>query len=184
MLDSAVVLVRRQGASGTSIDDVLADSGAPRGSVYHHFPGGRAQLLEEAVTGTGGLAQAIIDASGEGASPDAVLDGFLASWREGLESSDFRSGCPVLAVAIEHDEDAPQLARAAARVFAAWQQALSSHLRDHGVPPAKARRLSTTMIAAVEGAVALSRTERSTRPLDDVGRELRTLLREALAEQR
>jgi AcrR family transcriptional regulator len=182
MLNSAAELMREHGASGTSIDDVLAHSGAPRGSVYHHFPGGRTQMIEEAVASTGDSVSELIALAGPGAAPDAVFDAFLASWRESLKQSEFRSGCPVLAVAVEHHERGEELVRTAGEVFGDWQAALAAHLREHGVSPARARRLATVIVAAVEGAVALCRTEHDTRPLDDVGRELRGLLTEAIAD--
>jgi TetR/AcrR family transcriptional repressor of lmrAB and yxaGH operons len=48
MLLSAVTLLRERGRNGVTLDAVLAHSGAPRGSIYHHFPGGRDQLVLEA----------------------------------------------------------------------------------------------------------------------------------------
>jgi AcrR family transcriptional regulator len=180
MLDSASALIRERGAAATSLDDILRHSGAPRGSVYYHFPSGRAQLLEETVRRAGGAVGGILSAAAE-ATPREVFDAFIALWRLGLEGSGFRAGCPVLAVAIESDESAPQLAEATHHVFAHWEAALVAHLRHHGAGRVAARRLATLVVAAVEGAVALSRVERSPRPLDDVAHELRPLLDAAVA---
>lgn len=178
MLDSASALIRERGASNTSLDDVLAHSGAPRGSVYHHFPGGRAQLVEETVDRAGNALAGVL--AGPGSGPVETFDAFIAAWRANLVASDFRAGCPVLAVAIESNDEAPQLTRAAARAFGSWREALGAMLRRHDVPPAHARRLATLIVASVEGAVAISRVERSPQPLDDIARELRVVLREAL----
>ncbi|WP_420094799.1 TetR/AcrR family transcriptional regulator [Nocardia asteroides] len=178
MLDSASTLIREHGAAATSIDDVLRHSRAPRGSVYHHFPGGRAQLIEEVVERAGNALAEILHDAGE-ATPLATFDAFISLWKTDLQASDFRAGCPVLAVAVETNDDAPQLTHAAARAFGSWRDALHTLLRAHGVPPARARRLATLIVAAVEGAVALSRVEHDTQPIDDVARELRALLREA-----
>lgn len=168
--------MRERGATATTLDEVLARSSAPRGSVYHHFPGGRTQLVEEALHAAGGSVAALIGAAGADATPVETFDTFVRAWRRQLADSDYRAGCPVLAVAIEANEDSPELARAAAEAFADWQSALSELLRRHGATAARARRLATLVVAAVEGAVALGRTERSLRPLDDVARELRPLL--------
>ncbi|MCV7128044.1 TetR/AcrR family transcriptional regulator [Mycolicibacterium vanbaalenii] len=178
MLDSASTLIREHGASGTSLDDILRHSRAPRGSVYHHFPGGRAQLIEEVVDRAGGALAAILGDAGD-ATPATTFDVFISTWKAGLEASGFRAGCPVLAVAVETNDDAPQLTEAAARAFGSWRDALNTVLRHQGVPPARARRLATLIVAAVEGAVALSRVERNTQPIDDVARELRALIRQA-----
>ena len=180
MLDSTTVLIRERGASGTSVDDILAHSGAPRGSVYHYFPRGRAQLIEEAVDRAGGAVQDIILAAGD-ASPVEVFDLFVKAWRDGLAESDFRSGCPVLAAAVESSDGTPELVDAAGRAFTSWRAALAALLRRHGVTQAQSRRLANLVLAAVEGAVVLSRADRSLQPVDDVSRSLRTLLQEAVA---
>src|SRR6188472_4526020 len=98
MVVSAALLVREQGARATSIDDVLAHSGAPRGSVYHHFPGGRQQLLREAIEYAGEFVAARIERATD---PLEMLDALLCDYRDQLLHSDFRAGCPVVAVAIE-----------------------------------------------------------------------------------
>ncbi len=177
MLQSTTTLLSQRGARATSLDDILADSRAPRGSIYHHFPGGRAQLIEEAVERAGAGITQIIDQAGD-LTPVETFDAFVAAWRESLIGSSFRSGCPVLAVAIESNDDTPQLTAVAAHAFASWRGALAALLRRHGVPPAEARRLSNTVVAAIEGAVALSRADQSIQPFDDIARTLRPLLRD------
>ena len=87
----------------------------------------------------------------------------------------------MLAVAIETDDETPQLTEAAARAFTSWRSALAALLRRHGASPAEARRLANLVIAAVEGAVALSRAEQSPQPLDDAARALRPLLQRTTA---
>ena len=175
MLESAVSLIAERGVSGTSVDEVLAVSGAPRGSVYHHFPGGRAQLVQEAVELAGTSIGDLVRGAGD-ADPAAVFDAFLASWREALRASDYRAGCPVLAVAIESRDGTTTLVDTARATFDEWREALGEMLRRGGASPARARRLATLVVAAVEGAVVLSRAERTLKPLDEVGRELRGLL--------
>jgi AcrR family transcriptional regulator len=183
MLDSASTLIRERGASATSLDDILAHSRAPRGSVYYHFPGGRTQLIEETVERAGADIRQLIAGAGDG-TPAEVFDTFIAAWRDGLAVSEFRSGCPVLAVAIESNDETPQLTEAAARAFTSWRSAFAALLRRHGVPTAEARRLSNLVVAAVEGAVAISRAERNTQPVDDIARTLRPVLHDAVARHR
>jgi len=68
MLVSAAEVMRERGAAGVTIDEVLARSGAPRGSVYYHFPNGRNQILAEALQYSGDSITAMIDdAAGWGA---------------------------------------------------------------------------------------------------------------------
>jgi AcrR family transcriptional regulator len=179
MVISAALLLREKGVSGTSFGDVIAHSGAPRGSIYHHFPGGKAQLVEAAVRYAGDYVAATVERSGE--DPVAALRELTAFWRATLEESDFRAGCPVVAVAVEAGDEERAAAAAAAEVFAAWRSLIERLLRARGVPGARARRLSTTTVAAIEGAVVLCRADRDVRPLLDVSRELEDALTQALA---
>jgi AcrR family transcriptional regulator len=179
MLRSAALLIRERGVEATSFADVIAASGAPRGSIYHHFPGGKAELAAATVDWAGGVIERQIVRAGRDGEPIAVLRGFVAGWREVLESSDFRAGCPIVAVTVE-SEAGPEAVAAAGHAFGRWQDLIAGTLRDAGVERAKARRLATLVVAAIEGAIVLSRARRDVRPLRDVGRELEATLRAAL----
>lgn len=179
MVVSAALLLREKGVSGTSFGDVIAHSGAPRGSIYHHFPGGKAELVEAAVRYAGDYVAGAIERSD--GDPVAALHALTAFWRATLEDSDFRAGCPVVAVAVESGDEERAEAAAAAEVFVAWRVSLERLLRARGLTAARARRLATTSIAAIEGAVVLCRAERDVRPLLDVSRELELALTGALA---
>ncbi|MEV6279847.1 TetR/AcrR family transcriptional regulator [Nocardia sp. NPDC051832] len=173
MIEGAIDSLRVHGASGTSVDRVLAATGAPRGSVYHHFPGGRTQLIAAAVTTAGAVMTELIDTLTRDHTPVQALDQFAAMWRQTLRDSDFRSGCPIFAVAVETNDEAPELAHTAAEIFARWHHALADLLVRHDIPGDRAARLATLTVAAIEGAIALSRIQHSTQPLDDAVDELR-----------
>ena len=111
MVASAAMLIREKGLTGTSFGDVIDHSGAPRGSIYHHFPGGKTQLVEDAVRYAGEYIVGTIDRAAEDGDPVKVLRAFTAAWRRVLEDSDFRAGCPVVAVAVEAHEDESTLTR-------------------------------------------------------------------------
>jgi len=176
MIVSAALLLREKGLTGTSFGDVIDHSGAPRGSIYHHFPDGKSQLVEEAVQYAGSYVAESIESAGT----IEALRGFTKAWRKTLERSDFRAGCPVVAVAVEAHNEAPRLAGAAADAFTLWQEALASLLERSGVERARARRLATTTVAAIEGAVVICRAQHDIQPLDDVSAELETMLLTAL----
>jgi AcrR family transcriptional regulator len=180
MIRSAALLFREHGYSGTGFRDVIAHSGAPRGSIYHHFPGGKAQLGAETVRAVGERIGVGLDALAEQGDPIAMLRMLVAGWRQTLVENEFRAGCPIVAVAAESHPDAPELADAAAEAFARWQEPLSASLRKAGVKPARARRLAALITASIEGAIVLGRATRSAEPLDNVGRELEAAVRAAL----
>lgn len=181
MVASAALLIRERGAQSTAIADVLAASGAPRGSAYHYFPGGRTQLLCEAVDFAADFVAAkIVEAS----SSLDLLDHLVAFYREHLLSTDHRAGCPVLAVAVEADADnpgrtTPVIDRAAA-AFARWNELISQRLVADGVDTERADDLAVLMTAAIEGAIVLARAARDVAPLDRVHRQLGDLLRSSL----
>jgi TetR/AcrR family transcriptional regulator, lmrAB and yxaGH operons repressor len=180
MVDSAAVLLREYGTAATTIDAVLAHSSAPRGSVYHHFPGGRRELLAAAVTRAGGtLADRLHDYVDTADSPSAVLRRFASLWRSRLVATDYRSGCPLLAVAVDHPADEPELADLVRTIIGRWTDELRGGLVDQGVPPARAATLAALVLASVEGAVVLCRVEGDPTPLDAVVAELEPLLESA-----
>ncbi|MFF7754676.1 TetR/AcrR family transcriptional regulator [Streptomyces sp. NPDC007971] len=183
MISSAAALLAEQGAGATSIDRVLAHSGAPRGSVYHHFPDGRTQLIDEAVAFAGDVMAARIAAAARAGDPVAAIDAFFALWRDRLSGSDFRLGCPVVAAAVAADEEGPRWADSAAAVFARWQDAFGDLLVAGGLPQPRGRRLASFIIGAIEGAVVLCRAERSLAPLDAAAAEIHDLLVHALADR-
>ncbi|WP_320668996.1 TetR/AcrR family transcriptional regulator [Patulibacter defluvii] len=171
MIHAAVPLLQRCGVLGTAFSDVLAKSGAPRGSVYHHFPGGKAQLAEEATSHAGraisaGLAATLAD------DPLAAIDRIVDLWREIARASDYDAGCAVAAGALDPDPDSGARPAAAA-AFADWQRQIAAALVAHGVDDESAAAFAATAVAAIEGAVILARAERSDRPLRQVAATLR-----------
>lgn len=175
MLASAAEVLRERGAAGVTIDEVLNRSGAPRGSVYHHFPGGRNQILLEALQFAGdSMSSAIGQAASQG--PMALLREFVDLWEDVLRDSDFAAGCPVVAAAISTSDEDPRLSNNAGQIFDRWRVALTRSFHADGFPAAEAGALATTMLAAIEGAVILCRSLRSAQPLRDVAENIEFLV--------
>jgi AcrR family transcriptional regulator len=175
MIVSTALLVRERGARATSLDAVLEHSDAPRGSVYHHFPGGREQLLREATDYAGDyVARRLERRSGDGAL--AAIEALFDQYRASLVASDFRAGCPVVAVAVESPEEGPDLRDAARTAFERWRGAIARGLEASGIDQARAEELGVLVIAAFEGGLILSRAYRDLAPLESVRRELRQWL--------
>jgi AcrR family transcriptional regulator len=184
MVQSALVLMGRQGVEGTSFSQVIEHSGAPRGSIYHHFPGGKEQLIAEATRYAGDALVALIgNLVKREDDPVAALDAIAGFWRAVLYDSDFAVGCPVVAAALE-GERAPAAHEAARTTFQRWEQLYTDLFQRAGVSEARARSLGSTAIAAIEGAVILSRAQRSNAPLERAVDELHRLFHDALDEAR
>ncbi|MGU3292606.1 TetR/AcrR family transcriptional regulator [Williamsia sp. M5A3_1d] len=175
MVRSAIGLMQRNGAAAVTVDAVLADSGAPRGSVYHHFPGGRDQLVHDALRGAGDTMTSLIRSSVDKPLHEAI-DDFFAFWRDLLTSSEYEAGCPVAGAALGGAENDPVLHDQVSGIFADWHVLIRDTLIAAGVDAARARSVTVMMISATEGALILARVERSLAPLDDVADEFRRVL--------
>ena len=176
MLFFAAEVLREKGAAGLTIDEVLARSGAPRGSVYHHFPDGRRQLLTEALQYAGDSITAVIEhAASDGCL--ALMRQFVAFWERTLADSEFAAGCPVVAAAIGSDDDDPALSAIAGDIFGRWREALARAFVADGFDDTDAGSLAVTCIASLEGAVVLCRSTRSADPLREVALQIEFLIK-------
>jgi TetR/AcrR family transcriptional regulator, lmrAB and yxaGH operons repressor len=169
MVAGAARLLAQRGLQETSFSEVLELTGAPRGSIYHHFPGGKDQLIASAIDLAGANAIALIERS-RGQSAEAVTTHFIGLWREVLVRSNYTAGCSVLAVTIATDSS--DLLGHAATVFRTWRERLAELLREGGLGNTDAARFAALLIAGTEGAVVLSRAEQSMEPFELVGEQL------------
>ena len=176
MVNSAAVLLREHGVAGTSIARVLEHSHGPRGSVQFHFPGGKAQLLTEALAWAGGLVTGVLARAEErGATPAEVLTAICEHYKRQLVDTDFRAGCPVGAVSQEAFGD-PELGPIVAGVVDDWMRVLSGVLVEAGRDETEASDLALLCISSLEGAITMARVRRSTRPIEIVQERLIPLL--------
>lgn len=175
MIHGAGDLLARRGLHGTSFALVLEATGTPRGSIYHHFPGGKRELVEEAVAAVGAAVSALIDDL-DVDSPAAVVDAFVEGWRAVLVGSHYERGCAIAAAGLD-DDDADDIRDAARKVFDAWHASLTRAFVRSGSPKRDASDIALLSLAAVEGALILGRVTRSDAAFDAVARQLKVLTR-------
>ncbi len=180
MVQSAAVLMRERGVEATSFSDVLVDSGAARGSIYHYFPRGKAQLVEEATQYGGDYVAVQLKASLEQKDSIGALRDLVNLFRVVLIESEFEAGCPVVAAALEGSRNPAARDRAGA-AFGNWEQLLAAGLERDGLVAEQAARLATLAVSALEGAIILARAQRSPEPLDRVVEQVEGLIRGATA---
>jgi TetR/AcrR family transcriptional repressor of lmrAB and yxaGH operons len=169
MIEAAWLLIAERGLEGMATREVLARTGAPRGSVYHYFPRGRTELIELAIErSVRWMHDQIVAIAPD--HPDDVVTGYLEIWRRVLEATGFRAGCAVAGV-VTGGHDAGMLDRGAA-AYAAATDALASLFQHVGVPAAEAQQRSTLLVCAAEGAVLLARAQRNTEPLTRIAEQL------------
>jgi AcrR family transcriptional regulator len=165
MVDGAMALLARRGLHATSFSEVLAYTGAPRGSLYHHFPEGKDQMVGSAIDRAGAYLLGALERKAGGPAV-LVTEHFLAIWRAVLAQTNCEAGCAVLAVTVA--SDSPALIDHAVAVFRSWRARLAEMLTEGGMAAPGAKAFATTLIAAAEGAVVLSRAERSLEPFEEV----------------
>ena len=171
MIDATVRALQRRGVAGMSFTEVLEDSGAARGAIYHHFPGGKGQLVAEAAARNG---QEVRDFLGTlpTDSPQIVVRAFLAAIRPVVQESASGGGCAVAAVTVDAglDAEGDALRQVAAAAFESWIDQLTERLARAGLRPAAAADLATTLVTLLEGAHVLCRAAGTIEPFDRAAR--------------
>ncbi|NJP99870.1 TetR/AcrR family transcriptional regulator [Streptomyces zingiberis] len=179
MVFAAAQLIRRRGVAATGLRDVVAYAEAPRGSLQHYFPGGKTQLVGEAVDWAGDYAARRV-ARFLAALPEPTPGGLFAAmvrqWTDEFETAGRLAGCPVAAATVDCADTAEPTRERAAAAFAHWTRPVAAALTELGVPAERAEPLATLMISSLEGAILIARAEQSPRALTTVARELAPLL--------
>ncbi len=186
MVRSAAQLIRAQGVSGTGMREVVARADSPRGSLQHYFPGGKDQLVSEALLWTGDVAGRRVRRVLEGLSPrtpGGLFAGLVRGWRDQFLAEGFDAGCPLVAAAADVAASSDELREVISRAFDGWQEPLAGALQETGVPGDRAGALAVVIISALEGAIVLARVRAEVTPLDVVLEELTPLLDAAASEQ-
>jgi TetR/AcrR family transcriptional repressor of lmrAB and yxaGH operons len=173
LVRTAMRLFRRQGYASTGLQQILAESGAPKGSLYYYFPGGKEALGESAVDLAGRMIREMLEGlAARHAEPKAFLRAWckvMAGW---MEESGFRSGCPVATTLLENAPHSPGITAAGKRAVDGWIEVVAGVFERAGMPRRDARARAQLAVAAMEGALLLARIRRSARPILDVARLL------------
>ena len=173
MIATTSRLIERFGYHGVSLGDILSASGAPRGSLYYHFPGGKESLVLEAMRQ--GIAEATRELESCLARAETPAEGvrsfFRAAARE-MVDSEYLFGCPVAPIILDTPDTESELARACREALDEWEELYRRALESSGVEGAHAARLARTILAGMEGALMIARSRRSAAPLEEVGDQM------------
>lgn len=176
-------LFRRQGMTGTGLKQIAQSAGAPFGSIYHFFPGGKAQLADEAIRAAGAMYRDLVLAIFDQDGPDlaATIRTAFAAAADNLIATDYTDACPIATIALEVASTDEALRHATAEVFTDWIEQGSERIAGTGLPPSTRRRLMLGFITSLEGAFVLSRALRDPEPLFAAGETVAAAVTSALA---
>lgn len=171
MLDSAADLFHSQGYHATGLNQLVSAGGAPKGSLYFHFPGGKEQLAAEALTVSAArLHDLLRELLGKGG-----IEAVINALGEALEASDFRRGCPIATVAVDAATESEPIRSACAEGYGSWLDVFEEHLVAQGFSASEAKRAGTIALTSIEGALMLAKVGRDLGPLRTVGEHLAAL---------
>lgn len=168
---AAVRLLRQSGLSGAGVNQVIAESRTPKGSFYHHFPKGKNELVKTALDAFGiSVREAFASAMNQRSPTHKTLRTLFENSAKRLNANNFSEGCAVAAVVLDLDEETASFANTCSRILENWQMTIADGLRD--VPGSERKDFAQFVLAALEGALILSRASQSTLPLVNVGKLL------------
>mgnify|MGYP001545769864 CR=1 FL=1 len=145
-----------------AVADVLALSGAPRGSLYHHFPEGKVALAEAAVEAAGAAVRRhLLRLAARHPAPGPFFQAYGEALGDWMVASNFRDGCPLATVMLETASEEPRLRAAGQAAFVSWRTVFASLFEEAGDSPAAAQAHAQGCLAMVEGALLLARVQQS-----------------------
>jgi len=176
--------LRRTGFHGVGLSELLSEAGAPKGVMYHHFPGGKSELAIAAidlVVGqiTGGLAKLMQ----RHADPADALQAWMASAQKLLASSGYQQGCPLASIASESTPEDIAIREALAKGFAHIREQLGMALENAGVAPTRSANLAALMVSAYEGALIQARVAGQVDAMQNTTDALVDLIRLSIASK-
>ncbi|MBL8166170.1 MAG: TetR/AcrR family transcriptional regulator [Anaerolineae bacterium] len=173
-------LLELQGYHATGLNQIIKESGSPKGSLYYHFPGGKEELAIEAVNHVGRLVlQRIRENLAQVDDCAEAISAFVRNIALNVELSGFRAGGPITTIAMETASTNVALREECRRIYDEWQNAFADKLRSGGIDEQRSRFMATLIIAAIEGGVILCRTSQSRMPLEQISEELYRLVSHA-----
>ncbi|ESY85616.1 MULTISPECIES: TetR/AcrR family transcriptional regulator [unclassified Mesorhizobium] len=181
MIEATALLLRRRGYHGTSLNDILSASGAPRGSLYFHFPGGKDQLVVEVTRASvAEVTERLGEALAAERDPAVAVHHIYQSVGRMLEDNEFSLGCPVAPVVLDSPGDVPDLVELCRSAFEQWIGLLREAFVRAGVPERRAQALALLVESSLEGLMVIARATRDRSSLNAVADEVAVLIEQAV----
>jgi len=168
--------LRTTGYHGTGVAEILAQAGAPKGVLYHHFPQGKVALAAAAISHSAARMNLELARIFQSASPLQGLEALLLHSIQGLVASDFKAGCPLASATLDATTE-PVLQLAVKQGFESWQITIADGLSAMGLPCARASLLASLLLATYEGSLLLARAHREPELIEHTASALLSFIR-------
>jgi len=176
LINAAVELFGERGYEGVGVAELLTKAGAPRGSLYFHFPGGKEQIGAEAVARVGAeVAARFRGLHDSGVDLDTFIDRVFKTTAKEVKERAFKASCPMAAVASGFGAADINLAAAVREAFASWEREIANAARARGLTAKNADILASAMLLSIEGAFIVSKAQGSATPHVNAARALKAL---------
>lgn len=180
IIETTCKLLELQGYNATGLNQIIKESGSPKGSLYYYFPGGKEELAVAAICQAGAVVLARIHENLTAIDdPIEAIYQFIMNVALNIERSGFTAGGPITIIAIEMASVSDRLWVECARLYSAWQAEFTTKLQSGGFSEERATRLAILIISAMEGSVILCRTNQSRQPMEATATEIAALLKSA-----
>jgi TetR/AcrR family transcriptional repressor of lmrAB and yxaGH operons len=181
IIETTCDLLELQGYHATGLNQIIKESGSPKGSLYYHFPGGKEELAIEAVNHVGKIVlQRIRENLEQIENPAESIQIFIKNIALNVKLSGFRAGGPITTIAMETASTNSSLRQECDRIYSEWQQVFANKLQAGGIEATRSKQMAVLIISAIEGGVILCRTRQSPEPLEQVADEIREIVQHAL----
>ncbi|QQF63109.1 transcriptional regulator YxaF [Bacillus mojavensis] len=178
ILHTASRLFQLQGYHATGLNQIVKESGAPKGSLYHFFPNGKEELAIEAVTYTGKIVEHVIQKSmDESSDPVEAIQRFIEKTASQFDNTESIQGIPVGLLASETALISEPLRTVCMKVFKSWEVVFARKLMENGFAEEEASQLGMLINSMIEGGIMLSLTNKDKTPLLLIAEQIPVLVR-------
>lgn len=185
LIETTASLLHRHGYYAVGLNQILQESGTPRGSLYFHFPGGKEELACASLAASAAQSEAELKAVLEIArDPAEAVNLMCEHTAQTMEASGWQSGCPIATTALEACGESEPVRLIVAAHFEAMTGLIARYLERFGISAEKAAEFGVVVLAAVEGAMLLAKVQRSAAPIRTTYRSLTGMLDDEIARHK
>ncbi|EMY70290.1 TetR/AcrR family transcriptional regulator [Leptospira vanthielii] len=166
MIEVMAELLETGGYGASGLSELGKETNTPKGSLYFHFPGGKDELTSLALLHSGNQLNLFFLSVLAGTdSPTQAIKQVFHALEERIVSSEYKKGCPIATTAMETAGSVPIVSLTCSEVYSLWLKTFESYLLDKGYTPRIAKSLSLSLLSLWEGALLLSKLQKSPEPL-------------------